>query len=540
MKLKSNVRAIRLLVMLALIWGTAARAQQLFQYSTDNGYYEYTTNKGTVAIYSYEGSDSSLAIPNTIGGLPVTSIDGSAFFQAPELTSVTIGTNVTLIGTNAFFQCFYLESVSIPASVTNIGFGPFFDCSALTTIALSTSNLYFVSTNNVLFNKTLTSLIQYPNGVGGSYTISAIVTNVGEAFIGATLSAISVNATNSYFSSTNGVLFNKNQSVLIEYPGAAGGSYTVPPTVTTIEGGAFEYGTGVSSVIIGTNVTSIGSYAFYDCASVTAISVNSTNLYYSSTNGALFDKKQTTLIQFPCAIGGSYAVPGTVTNIDGGAFGDDFSITNVFIPDSVTTMDLEVFYSCQDLISVSLSGNLKSISEESFFDCVSLVSIAIPNSVTNIDTYAFYYCLNLASLTVGTGVASIGFEAFGDCVDLTNACFEGNEPADGGSIFYYDYSLSDIMYVRSTTGWQASYDGLPTAPCAECGGTVPILSIARSGTEVLLTWPDTFNGFTLQSTTNLVSPVAWGTVTPSPILVNGLNVVTNSLGGARKFYRLSN
>jgi hypothetical protein len=71
------------------------------------------------------------------------------------------------------------------------------------------------------------------------------------------------------------------------------------------------------------------------------------------------------------------------------------------------------------------------------------------------------------------------------------------------------------------------------------GGVPPQLAIIPSGANVILTWPTAAAGFTLQSTTNLVSPVVWSPVSPGPIVVNGQNAVTNPISGTRKFYRLS-
>ena len=67
----------------------------------------------------------------------------------------------------------------------------------------------------------------------------------------------------------------------------------------------------------------------------------------------------------------------------------------------------------------------------------------------------------------------------------------------------------------------------------------PQLTIIRSGANVILTWPTNATGFTLQSTTNLVSPVVWSAVSPAPVVVNGQNAVTNSISGTQQFYRLS-
>jgi uncharacterized repeat protein (TIGR03803 family) len=67
----------------------------------------------------------------------------------------------------------------------------------------------------------------------------------------------------------------------------------------------------------------------------------------------------------------------------------------------------------------------------------------------------------------------------------------------------------------------------------------PQLTIIRSGANVILTWPANAAGFTLQSTTSLLSPAVWITNSPAPVVVNGQNAVTNSVSGTQKFYRLS-
>jgi hypothetical protein len=491
------------LTLLGLVSMTAP-AQQIFQSPTSNGYYQYTTNNNTAVIVNYLGSDTTLTMPNTLAGLPVVAIAQDAFYQLSALTSVSIGTNITLIGTNAFFQCPALVSISIPASVTNIGTGPFIDCQALTTIAVSSANTHYTNVNQVLFNKAQTSLIEFPGGVGGSYTVLAAVTNTGAAFVGNTLTAIAVAAGNTIYSASGGVLFNKNQSQLISYPGGLGGSYTVPANVTTIVSAAFEYSTSLPSVTIGSGVTSIGLFAFYDCQSLSAISVNAANANYSTTNGVLYNKKQTQLIQYPSALGGNYTIPNTVTNIGEGAFGDAFNLASVVIPDSV-----------------------KTISTEAFYSCIHLSAVLIGNGVTNIQQDAFFYCPSLTAVVIPGSVTALGFEAFAGCESLGTVCFEGKPPVDGGSVFFSDFSLSAISYLTGTTGWGATYDGIATAPCASCS-VPPQLFISRAGTNAIISWLDL--GYTLQSTTNLINPV-WSNLT-------GQNLVTNPIIGPKKYFRL--
>jgi hypothetical protein len=393
----------------------------------------YTTNNGAITIAQYTGSGGDVVIPNTVGAFPVTTVGTAAFYKVSALNSVAFGTNVTTIAPNAIFQCPSLTTVTIPASVTNIGMGPVIDCKSLTTISVSSSNLYYTNVSSVLFNKTLTSLIEFPGGVGGSYTLPATVTNTGQAFIGNSLTAIAVNPANTIYTNQGGVLFNKNRTQLISYPGAAPGGYTVPTNVTTIVSAAFEYSTGITNVIIGTNVTSIGQFAFYDCPSLAGISVNATNAFYSSTNGVLFNKSMTQLIQYPIAVGGNYVVPGTVLDIGAGAFGDAFGLTSVVIPNSVTNIEQQAFYSCVDLAAVSFGNGLKVIGASAFFYCTSLNNLAFPASLTSLGQYSF-----------------------GACQSLSSVCFAGNQPADGGAVFYYDPSLSTILVLNGTTGWGSS------------------------------------------------------------------------------------
>lgn len=316
---------------LAGAWQVAAQAQ-----------FAYTTNNGTLTIVQYTGPGGDVVIPDTINGLKVSTVGSQAFFQANSMTSLTFGANVTTIEQNAVFQCPALATVIIPQSVTNIGDGPFVDCKGLTTISLTGSNPFYVVTNGVLFNRSLRYLVEFPGGVGGSDTISDIVTNTGEAFVGNSLTSIVVNPANPIYASTNGVLFNKNFTWLLSYPGAAPGSYAVPNTVSTILSASFEFSTGVTDVTLGTNVTSIGYAAFYDCSAMTSITVNSNNAFYSTTNGVLYDKAMTVLIQYPSGLPGTYV-----------------GLTSVSIPDAVTNIGFETFYSCINLSNVALGeGNI--------------------------------------------------------------------------------------------------------------------------------------------------------------------------------------
>jgi BspA type Leucine rich repeat region (6 copies) len=423
--------------------------------------YSFTTNRdGTLNVASYTGSDGAVTVPDTENGVPITTIGPDAFFKLANLTSVTLGTNIGIIGTNAFFQCPVLATAIIPASATNIGLGPFADCQSLAVISVNPSNAFYVSTNNLLFNKSLTSLIQFPNGVGGGYEIPANVNNIGAAFEGNTLTGIAVDPANLYYSATNGVLFNKAKTQLVSYPGNLTGFYVVPSSVNTIQSAAFEYSPALVGVVIGSNVVNIGAYALYDCTALQVISVDTNNFIYSSTNGVLFNKNGTELIQFPSGFVGSYAVPGTVTTIENGAFGDAFNLVDVEIPASVTSIGEETFYGCLNLANITFDGNgLATIGANAFYECENLSSISLPNSLTNIAESAFFACTGLAYVTVGDGVQAVGSQAFAECFALQSILFTGNAPTADQTVFEADPVT--VYYEPGTSGWQSTLGGAP-------------------------------------------------------------------------------
>jgi hypothetical protein len=218
------------------------QAQDAYSTNADGSIYTYSTNAdGSANIAAYTpGFDGQVTIPTNINGLTVTSIGVGAFYHCTRLTSVTIPNSVTNIGREAFFDCYNLTSVTIGTNVTSIGEGAFWDCTRLFSVTI-------------------------PNSV----------TNIGDApfFDCTSLTAITVAAQNPVYSSVNGVLFDKSQATLLQFPGGVDGNYTIPSSVTSIGAEAFEYCTSLTSVTIPNSVTSIGAEAFYECFDLTSVTI---------------------------------------------------------------------------------------------------------------------------------------------------------------------------------------------------------------------------------------------------------------------------
>jgi len=118
-----------------------------------------------------------------------------------------------------------------------------------------------------------------------------------------------------------------------------------------------------------------------------------------SENGVLFDKGKKTLISFPAGKSGNYIIPNSVTSIGSYAFYDCYYLTSVTIPSSVTSIGDWAFAFCNGLTSVTIGNSVTSIGDYAFYDCTNLTSVIIPNSVTSIVNYAFSYCTGLTSVT---------------------------------------------------------------------------------------------------------------------------------------------
>ena len=174
-------------------------------------------------------------------------------------------------------------------------------------------------------------------------------------------------------------------------------SVTIPNSVTSIGIGAFEYCSGLTSVTIPNSVTSIGSWAFYNCSNLKKVIVSDIAAW--------------------CGIsfGNDYSNPLYYAH---NLYSDENTkITDLIIPNSVTSIGDYAFCDCSGLTSVTIPNSVTSIGNSAFYRCSGLTSVTIPNSVTSIGDWAFQNCSGLTSVTIPNSVTSIGGRAF-DGVDI--------------------------------------------------------------------------------------------------------------------------
>ncbi len=150
-------------------------------------------------------------------------------------------------------------------------------------------------------------------------------------------------------------------------------------------------------------------------------------------------------------------VPNSVTSIDSFMFSDCTKLTSITIPASVTSIGDKAFYNCRSLTSVTFDENsqLTSIGDYAFYECRSLTSVTFGENsrLTSIGVRAFEWCTSLTSITIPEGVTSIGSYAFCECTSLTSVTFGENSQCTsiGSDAFYYCYSLTSITIPASVT-----------------------------------------------------------------------------------------
>ena len=396
---------------------------------------------GKQLIRCPSGKTGHVSIPDS-----VTSIGSVAFAQCSRLTSVTIPEGVTSIGDHAFSRCSGLTSITIPDGVTCIGWETFYGCSSLTSINIPAS---VTSIGNGTFYgcDALTNVEFW----GTEEQWAAI--NIGENNDPLTNATVHFKNTASGTCGTNLTwVLDSDGTLTISGEGAMGNyDYDSAPW--------YSHRSDIKSVVIESGVTSIGDFAFNGCASLTNVKIPSS-------------VKNIGKVAFQSCISlTSVMIPSGVTNIGDGAFRLCNGLTYVMIPESVTSIE-SAFALCSALTSAGPIGSganyefgwTTAIPYSAFRNCSSLTNITIPDGVTSIGDCAFSGCSNLTSVTLPMDVTSIGVEAFYACSGLTTITIPDGVTSIGNSAFNGCSSLAEVNYGGTREQWNAITKGSNNAP----------------------------------------------------------------------------
>ena len=284
-------------------------------------------------------SITSIVIPNS-----VTYLGDAAFDGCTNLSSVTIGTGVTGFYYLLFQNCTSLINLTVPSNILIINAESFYGCLNLTNINIDPNNPNYTSVDGVVFNKNITTLVLYPIGKIGSYSIPNTVTSIGsESFLNCT------NLTN----------------------------ITIPDSVTSILYYAFAFCTGLTSITIPNSVTSIGDAAFINCTNVNSVTI-SNNITSITSNVFRTCSSLTSLI-----------IPNKVTSIGDSVFLNCTSLARVTIPNSVTSIGISAFNGCTNLNNITIPKNVTTINNQTFANCSALTRINFLGNAPSLGTTPF-------------------------------------------------------------------------------------------------------------------------------------------------------
>lgn len=418
-------------------------------HAEQEGDFTYTITNGEAQVTGYNWVGGDVTIPDTLGGVPVTSIGEQAFYWGPNwwpdksdiIKSIHIPASVTYIGNNAFANNSGLKSINLPQGIRKIDDYTFYGCKSLTAIDIPQSvecigNYAFrgcacLSNISIPMNTTRIGDYAFDNCGGlANILIPQNISSIGFAAFSScySISEFVVDENNLAFTSRDGVLYDKPGTTLVAWPWRRT-EISIPQGVTAIGDGVFLCMTGLTNINIPEGVTRIGTGAFQGCTELKNISLPQSlksidEIAFGSCRGL-------TNIDLPKSLSNiginafsgtglkDLTIPESVTSIGSGAFSSCESLTNVKLPEGLSCIGESTFYQCKNLTEINIPESVTIIGVSAFNNCNSLKTISVPKNVTNIESWTFNGCWKLTNITLPEGLLNIGNNAFNQCYELS-------------------------------------------------------------------------------------------------------------------------
>ena len=412
---------------------------------------EFTITDGVLVYFHSERCED---LGNVIIPEGVTKIEKRAFQFSAGLRSVTIPESVTEIGEGAFMHCTSLTTICIPNRVTEIQKDTFLCCTSLSSVTLPGSvrkigERAFQNTalDNILLPYDLRvikgSAFEHCAALRSIVIPDRVVKIESLAFWECT-SLASVTLPDNLCQMGGAVFYHCESLTAVTLPKSLKelsnatfegctslASVTIPDSVTIIERSAFEGCTSLSSIFIPKSVEKIEPKAFLDCDSLVEVTVDGENPVYRAIDGVLYEKSS---LRFcPSSKSGSVTVEAGIKRITNHAFRNCKKVTEVHLPDSITSMGAQAFCGCESLRRLVLPPNVSKINTELASGCKSLEEIVLPKKLKSIGKGAFSgTALRWITIPKKVAVDKGAFSGYGEIeevvleegISLAKSCFE--------------------------------------------------------------------------------------------------------------------
>ena len=394
-----------------------------------------------------------------------------------EIKKAVIEDGVTSVGSHSFNMIRSLTSVSLPESVTAIGKYAFGNCWGLTEIALPEK---LVIIGDSAFASSGVVSLDFPATLESVDNLETLA-----------ITSYSVAAENPYFSSEDGILYNKEKSTLIAYPTAMKNtSFTIPDSVTVVGRDAFYYNKYLTHIEIGNSVKTIERCAFFGSKIETvdfgesAERIEYSAFGYCNNLSEAYLPDTVTYIDghafYPCYSLKEIILPNSELYIGKAAFCSD-ELTSVFIPEKVKTIEANPFEDCSKLTEIivdknnayfssvggvlydknqtllivypasksdtrfSIPGTVESIGSYSFEGVCYLKEITVPDKVSTLVAHTFSGATSLEKIYLPDTIKSIGTGAFSDCSSLKEIKLPSALTSVNSQLFYSCTSLRTLI-----------------------------------------------------------------------------------------------
>jgi len=391
--------------------------------------------RGTTLV-DYRGFEKDVVIPGNLG---ITEVADNAFHHQ-GITSINFPEGILKIG-KSFLYCYRLTEIYLPASLMEIADGAFDDCTSLVNVFVNEENSAYSSDNGVLFNKDKTVLVRYLFAKRGSeYSVPEGVRQIWKGAFYYCRGLRKVTLPPSI------TIIGDEAFQFCYYLGVL----NIPDGVVSVGRRAFQNCERLYDIRIPSSVKSIGLRAFSGCVMFSNFSVGEENSEYISEDGVLFNKSKTILIQYPVRKPDTfYMIPFGVKEISAGAFSNS-SLSLIRIPPTVTVIGEFAFSECADITLISIPPSVINIEMYAFTHCRGLTAVSILSSVRNIRRNAFSECRGLEKIILHEGLLSIGDNAFSWCTSLESIAIPKSVVSIGDYAFTYCSDSLTVTMSRNT------------------------------------------------------------------------------------------